>query len=66
MQAIADAKYPSPPARELYFVSKGKPTNPIVIAFLKWIMTEGQQYIPEAGYVALPQEKITQGLMKMQ
>ncbi len=32
--AIADGRYPSPPARELFLVSKGKPTSPVVIAFI--------------------------------
>lgn len=58
MAAISEGKYPSPPARELYLISKGKPENEIVIAFLNWILTKGQQYIHEAGYVQLPEEKI--------
>ena len=28
IKAIAEGKYPSPPARDLYFVTKGKSTNP--------------------------------------
>ena len=30
INAISTGKYPSPPARDLYFVTKGKTTNPIV------------------------------------
>ncbi|MGF7231633.1 PstS family phosphate ABC transporter substrate-binding protein [Arachidicoccus sp.] len=58
LAAIADGRYPSPPARDLYFLTKGKPTDPGVIAFLKWILTDGQQYVKAAGYVPLPAEKI--------
>lgn len=57
--AIVAGKYPSPPARDLYFVTKGKPQNPIVVEFTKWILTEGQKYVNEAGYIKLSDEKLT-------
>jgi len=52
--AIASGKYPSPPARDLYLVSNGKPKNKVVINFIKWILTDGQKYVNSAGFVALP------------
>jgi phosphate transport system substrate-binding protein len=52
--AIVSGAYPSPPARQLYLVSKGKPTNALQLAFLQWILTDGQKYVDEAGYVKLP------------
>lgn len=58
LYAIADGRYPSPPARDLYLITKGKPTDPKVIAFLKWVLTDGQQFVKEAGYVPLPKDKI--------
>ncbi len=65
-EAIVAGAYPSPPARDLYFVSKGKPTKPEVIAFIEWILTEGQQYVTQAGYVKLNDEKIQQQLSKLE
>lgn len=65
VKAIADGRFPSPPARDLYFVSKGKPADKIVLAFLKWILTDGQKYVTEAGYITLPAQKITSGLEKL-
>jgi phosphate transport system substrate-binding protein len=65
IKAIQEGRYPSPPARDLYFVSKGKPTNPLVIVFLQWILTDGQKFIPEAGYVTLPDSKIKAELTKL-
>lgn len=65
LHAIADGRYPSPPARDLYFITKGKPTNPVVISFLKWVLTDGQRYVKAAGYVPLPQEKIEAQLEKL-
>ncbi|MBP7497210.1 MAG: substrate-binding domain-containing protein [Bacteroidales bacterium] len=58
MLAIQQNRYPSPPARELYFVSKGKPENKIVIEFLKWILNDGQKYVKEGGYVNLSDDII--------
>lgn len=65
MDAIAKGIYPSPPARDLYLIAKGQPTNPLAVAFLKWILTEGQQYVGSAGYVMLSPEKIATELEKL-
>lgn len=65
MNAIALNKFPSPPARELYFVSKGKPKNKAVIEFIKWIITDGQKFVNEAGYITLPKEKLINELNKL-
>jgi phosphate transport system substrate-binding protein len=65
--AIAAGKYPSPPARELYFVCKGNPKgNKVIQAFIKWVLTDGQKYVHEAGYIDLPKEKITGELKKLE
>lgn len=65
LKAIADGRYPSPPARDLYFLTKGKPADPAVIDFLKWVLTDGQQYVKAAGYVPLPPDKIQAQLDKL-
>jgi len=65
ISAIAQGKYPSPPARDLYLVSKGKPTNPVVVAFLKFILTEGQKYNVPNGYISLPGDKLSKGIAKL-
>jgi phosphate transport system substrate-binding protein len=58
LKSIADGVYPSPPARELYFVSKGKPSKEQVLDFIRWTLTDGQKFVAEAGYVPIDQEKI--------
>lgn len=58
MTAIKNRVYPAPPARDLYLVAGGAPTSPVVAAFLRWILGEGQKYLPEAGYITLPEETI--------
>jgi phosphate transport system substrate-binding protein len=57
--AIASGKYPSPPARELYFVMKGNPkNNKVLTEFIRWVLSDGQKFINEAGYISLPKERI--------
>jgi phosphate transport system substrate-binding protein len=57
--AIASGKYPSPPARELYFVMKGSPgNNKVLTDFIKWVLSDGQKYVNESGYITLPHERI--------
>ncbi len=63
--AIKNNVYPSPPARDLYFVSKGKPVNEATVEFLKWILTDGQKFVNESGYVELSGEKIQSELTKL-
>lgn len=64
MQAVASGKYPSPPARALNLVTKDKP-SPLVAAFLSWVLTDGQKYVDEAGYVQLTPEQLQAGLDKL-
>ena len=66
MHAIQTGRYPSPPARDLYFVAKGKPTDRIIITFIQWVLNEGQQYVHEGGYVNLPDEQIKEEKLKLQ
>ena len=66
LNAIAAGEYPSPPARELYFVSKGKPQKQATIDFMKWTLTEGQKYVKEAGYVPIEQNLINEYLKKLE
>lgn len=65
ISAIAGNKYPSPPARDLYFVMKGKPKSKIVADFIKWVLTDGQKYVHDAGYINLSKEKIQGELNKL-
>jgi len=56
MQAIATGRYPSPPARDLNLVHHGKPPAGPVTDYIKWVLTDGQAFVAEAGYIALPAE----------
>lgn len=65
MAAIATGRYPSPPARELYFVARGKPVSPVVREFLRWVLSEGQADVSKAGYVPLPPDVIQSQIEKL-
>lgn len=65
MQAIANNKFPSPPARNLYLVSKGIPRKPVVLEFIKYVLTQGQKYANQTGYVGLSKKTLQAELAKL-
>ncbi len=62
--AVASGKYPSPPSRFENLATKGKPSG-LVLAFIQWILTDGQQYLGKAGYVPLTPEQQAESLAKL-
>ena len=58
INAISHNIYPEPPSRDLYFISDGPPKDTIIKAFFKWILTDGQKYVSEAGYIKLSDSKV--------
>jgi phosphate transport system substrate-binding protein len=62
--AILEGVYPSPPARNLYLVTKNEFTG-ATKKFVEWILTDGQQYVDAAGYVHLPQSQLNDQLNKL-
>ncbi len=64
VKAIADGTYPSPPARFENLATKGKPTG-LSLAFIQWILTDGQQMLDEAGYVPLTAQQQADALAKL-
>jgi len=65
INAVANGTYPSPPARELYFVTKNKPDGKLLVEFIKWVLTDGQKFVPETGYINLSQQTLDQGILKI-
>jgi ABC-type phosphate transport system substrate-binding protein len=63
-RAIATGLYPSPPARDENLVTKEE-FKGIAKEFVRWILTDGQKYCSEVGYVALPEEKVESELTKL-
>lgn len=63
--SVAEGIYPSPPARDLNLVTNGQPSG-LVLVFMEWILNQGQEYIDQAGYIALPNEQIKAGMEKLE
>jgi len=63
--AIADGKYPSPPARNLGFLFKGKPKKKEIVEFVKYVLTTGQKLVSEDGYIPLSPVTLKQELKKV-
>jgi phosphate transport system substrate-binding protein len=64
VEMVANGLYPSPPARDLNLVTKGKPSE-AVLEFMRWVLTDGQKYVDEAGYVQLTQAQLDEALQKL-
>lgn len=62
--AVANGTYPSPPARFENLATLGKPEG-LELAFIEWILTDGQQYLEEAGFVPLTPEQQAESLAKL-
>jgi glycine cleavage system H lipoate-binding protein/ABC-type phosphate transport system substrate-binding protein len=43
-------KYPNALVNNIYFTSPLKPTNEIEIAFIQWVLSDGQKYLDNYGY----------------
>ena len=64
--AIGSGKYPSPPARNLHFVCGGAPKQEVVREFIKWVLSDGQKFVDESGYIRLSDEKIDEAMKKLE
>jgi len=64
INAVAEGRYPSPPARDLNLVTKDE-TNELIKTFIRWILTDGQAYVPEVGYIPLTQQQLNQELKRL-
>ncbi len=64
MEAILSEVYPSPPARDLNLVTRDE-FRGLARQFIAWILTDGQQYVEEAGYIRLTESQIQESLQKL-
>jgi phosphate transport system substrate-binding protein len=61
LEAIQAGVYPSPPARDLYLVTQTE-FKGLAAEFVRWILTDGQQYLEEVGYISLSEDQIEDAL----
>lgn len=65
IKAIVSGAYPSPPARDLYLVMKLDSKEP-PRQFVRWILTEGQQYVEAVGYIRLSGSQVKEALKRLE
>jgi len=64
LQAVRSGFYPAPPARDLYLTTKDRFKGPAK-EFIRWILTDGQKYVDEMGYIRLKDDQIQEALKKL-
>ncbi|PLK20907.1 phosphate ABC transporter substrate-binding protein [Natronobacterium gregoryi SP2] len=57
LAAVEAGNYPFPPAREMFLASNGGFEGE-AYDFVEWVLTEGQQYVREYGYVPLEEDRL--------
>lgn len=63
IQAVLSGNYPSPPARDLYLVAKDSFRGASKV-FIIWILSDGQTYVEETGYLRISKKQIKDALAK--
>jgi phosphate transport system substrate-binding protein len=64
LQAVRSGFYPAPPARDLYLTTKDRFKGPAK-EFIRWILTDGQKFVDEMGYIRLKDDQIQEALKKL-
>ncbi|MDI6741576.1 MAG: substrate-binding domain-containing protein [Smithella sp.] len=64
IDAVQSGVYPSPPARDLYLVTKGA-FQGTTKEFVKWILSDGQRYVDEVGYLKINASQIKNAVQKV-
>ena len=57
LEAVEDGLYPAPPAREMFLASDGA-FDGEAADFVEWVLTEGQQFVRDNGYVPLDEPRL--------
>ena len=65
IKAVTSGVYPSPPARDLYLITKENFKEPSK-TFVKWILTDGQKYVGEVGYIKITAKQLKESLKKLE
>ncbi len=64
LEAVLSGVYPSPPARDLYLMTRGR-FQGLALEFVRWILTAGQQYVDGTGYILLHDSQVQEALEKL-
>ncbi len=65
IEAIIAGHYPSPPARDLYLLTRNS-FQGLTKSFILWILSEGQNFVDEVGYIQLAPAQIEAAVKNLQ
>lgn len=65
MRGVWIGKYPRALYSTIYAAKKNRPTNSAELAFLSWVVTDGQQYVNSEGYCDLAKSESQSQLAKI-
>ncbi|AXR78413.1 PstS family phosphate ABC transporter substrate-binding protein [Natrarchaeobaculum sulfurireducens] len=64
LEAVEAGIYPAPPAREM-FLAADDGFEDEAYDFVEWVLTDGQEYVSENGYVPLEEDRLEEALEKL-
>ena len=64
IRAVLSGRYPSPPARDLYIVGKGR-FKGLAKDFVGWLLSEGQRYVEDVGYLKISPAQLKGALKRL-
>lgn len=59
LAAVEQGNYPAPPAREMWLASLNEFSG-VAAEFVEWVLTDGQQYVSDNGYVPLDDDRLAE------
>jgi len=65
LAAVEEGNYPAPPAREMFLASDGQ-FDGEAYDFVEWVLSDGQEYVRENGYVPLEEERLEEAQEKLE
>lgn len=64
-KAIEEGGFPAPPSRNLYLVTNGIPSDTTSLEFLKFVISEGQEFNEPNGYVRISNASARESMRKL-
>ena len=64
LAAVEEGIYPAPPAREMFLASDGRFEGE-AYDFVEWVLTDGQEYVRDNGYVPLEEDRLEEAQEKL-
>jgi phosphate transport system substrate-binding protein len=64
-KAIEEGRFPAPPSRNLYLVTNGVPSDTASLEFIKFVISDGQEFNEPNGYVRISNASARESMRKL-